>query len=161
MFNVQIQQNNAARAVINIAMTGGGGNNMFFLTGGQFQLTGTGLELGAAAAPEGVTTTKSLVTGYQDNIQGETNNRIYSQFIPWNIKTAIYSHGNTTGATKLHAVSGGDDVVIATYNGTGRIDYDPPLRGVDCTRADLAIEREDNPGSDATLYLVLVPESLY
>ena len=159
-FNVDIIQNNASRAVINMSMTGGGGDEMFFLTGGQLQLTGTGLALGAAAAPAGVTTTKSLVTGSRTDTQGETTQRIESGYVPWQIKTAIHGHGNTTGSTKLHAISGSDDAVIATYNGTGRVDYDPPLKGVDCVRPDLYIAREDNSGSDATLYLILVPETL-
>ena len=145
-FDVNVIENSARRCVLNISSHTTDG---CFITGGMVSLTGTA-----------VSDTVSLITGYKDNTQGETTTRLYTNKVPVLIQQAIFGHSASGASTKLHALSGAStaapDEVIASYDGSGSVTYDPPLQtSFDCDRPNFYLERSSN---DATLYLILVPE---
>ncbi len=143
-FYTNIIRNNAASAVVNLACNNTAG---FLVTGGQVQ-----------AVTGGGDTEVSLVTGWRTEIQGETTTKHYTGKIPTRIKTAIFGNAGTT-STVLHFCSGGTagaDEAAATYTGSGRIDYDPPLEtSYNCSNPDIYIA--ENGSGEQSLYLILVP----
>jgi hypothetical protein len=145
-FYTNIIRNNARDAVVNW-----NGNNTagFLVTGGQVQsITGGGA------------TEQSLVTGWRTEIQGSTTTKHYTDKIPTKIKTVIYGNASTASTTIQFCSGGTAGAVedIATFTGSGRVDYDPPLEtSYNCTRPDISITESGN--ANQSLYIVLIPPS--
>jgi hypothetical protein len=143
-FYTNIIRNNAGSAVVNFACQNTPG---FLVTGGQVQ-----------AVTGGGDTEVSLVTGWRTEIQGETTTKHYTGKIPSRIKTAIFGCPGTTSLNLYFCSGGGAMESAATYTGSGRIDYDPPLEtGYTCANPDIYIEENGGANDEMTLYLILVP----